>query len=168
MVRYYKNVKVLNSKLNYSQLYTDFSGAYSFGKSTIVPTLRFGTTFNETGLENARDISAYYHLGGLFNISGRSTYNKTGDELLFGSLNYRYSIIANKFLSSITSEAYVGCSVEAGKAYYRNIESFNSAKLLVGSSLYLAIDTILGPFYFAYGYSDTSHQTVYFSLGKSY
>ncbi len=168
MARYYKNVKILNSKLKYSQFYADASVAYSVGKGTLVPTLRYGTTFNETGLQNSRDISAYYHLGGLFNISGRSTYNKTGDELLFGALNYRYSVISNKFLSSITSEAYIGCSIEAGKAYYQNFESFENSKLLIGSSVYMAIDTILGPFYFAYGYSDRNHQTVYFSLGKSY
>ena len=88
--------------------------------------------------------------------------------MFFGSLNYRYSVVSNKFLNSITSAAYIGASIETGKAWYNYDENFNTHDLLFGSSVYFAIDTILGPFYFAYGYSDTNHQTVYFSLGKSY
>ena len=173
---YGKNIKKLGSSVAFSQIYCEATGAFSYAKGTFVPRLKIGKTLNTDGLNvkddagnfSVQDIDAYYHLGGLFNISGRPTYYKTGDEMLFGSLNYRYSIIANPFLSSITSEAYIGCSIEGGKAWYRSKESFNSHDFLFGSSVYLAIDTILGPFYLAYGYSDTNHQTVYFSLGKSY
>lgn len=173
---YSENIKKLGSSASFSQLYGEITGSFSYAKGTFVPKLKAGKTLNAGGLNvkddagnsSVQDIDAYYHLGGLFNISGRPTYNKTGDELLFGSLNYRYSIISNPFLSSITSEAYLGCSIEGGKTWYRSKESFNSRDFLFGSSVYLAIDTILGPFYLAYGYSDTKHQTVYFSLGKSY
>jgi NTE family protein len=166
--KYYKNIKVLNSSLKYSQLYGEISYAFSIGRSTIVPFVKYGKTYNAEDFKDSQDISAYYHLGGLFNISGRSTYHQTGDEMFFGSLNYRYSVVSNKFLNSITSAAYIGASVETGKAWYNYNENFNTHNLLFGSSVYFAIDTILGPFYFAYGYSDTNHQTVYFSLGKSY
>ncbi len=175
VVGYRKNMKMLGSDVAFSQVYMQITGAYTFGKSTLVPKIKIGSTLNKEGLHvsdgtysSVQDISAYYHLGGLFNISGRTTYNKTGDEMYFGSLNYRYSVISNKFLSSITSEAYVGCSLEAGKTWYKQTDSFGFGKILVGSSAYIAIDTILGPFYFAYGYSDKIHQTLYFSLGKSY
>jgi NTE family protein len=177
-VQYYKNFDVFNSKVSYSQIGTRFTGAYSFADSTVVPMFKFGSTLNSGGLDRVgqdadgdvavQDIAAYYQLGGLFNISGRPTYYTSGDQLVFGSLNYRYSILSNKFLSSITSEAYLGCSIEAGKAWYKTKESFSSAKTLFGSSIYLAIDTIIGPFYLAYGYSDKKNQTIYFSLGKSY
>jgi NTE family protein len=167
-MKYYKNIKEFNSKIKYSQLNFIASLAKTYNKHTIVPILKLGSTLNKQGLVDSNDISAYYHLGGLFNISGRPTYNKTGDEMIFGSLNYRYSVISNQFLSSITSEAYLGCSLEAGKTWYKRYENLNKDDFLMGSSVYLAIDTVLGPFYLAYGYSDTNHQTVYFSLGKSY
>lgn len=173
---YSKNIKKFGSSVSFSQIYAEATGSFSYARGTLVPTVRVGKTLNlnglnvqdEAGNNSVQDIDAYYHLGGLFNISGRPTYNKTGDEMLFGSLNYRYSIIANPFLSSITSEAYLGCSIESGKTWYRSKENFNRHGMLFGSSVYLAIDTVLGPFYLAYGYSDKQHQTVYFSLGKSY
>jgi len=168
IINYYKNIKAFNSTAEYSQFYTDFSYAYNIGKHIFVPTLKYGTTYNANALFDTQDISSYYHLGGLFNISGRPTYAKTGDEMYFGSLNYRYLLTSSSLISSITSEAYIGCSVEAGKAWYQKDENFNTNDILYGSSLYLAIDTILGPLYVAYGFSDVEHQTVYFSLGKAY
>jgi NTE family protein len=159
---------MLNSKLKYSQLFSEISATFTVGKNTFIPYIKYGTTYNSKDFKFSQDISAYYHLGGLFNISGRSTYFQTGDEMFFGSLNYRYSMNENQFLASITSEAYLGASIEAGKAWYNEENGFNVNDVLFGSSVYLAIDTILGPFYFAYGYSDSNHQTVYFSLGKSY
>ena len=173
---YSTNIKKLGSSVAFSQIYAEAAGSFTYAGGTFVPKLKVGKTLNSGGLNvkddagnaSVQDIDAYYHLGGLFNISGRPTYNKTGDELLFASLNYRYSVLSNRFLSSITSEAYIGCSFESGKTWYRSKESFNRHDILFGSSVYLAIDTILGPFYLAYGYSDTKHQTVYFSLGKSY
>ena len=172
---YTKNIKKFGSHIDFSQLFAEITGSFSYLRGTFVPTFKIGKTLNEEGLnvigdngKSVQDIDAYYHLGGLFNISGRPTYNQTGDEIYFGSLNYRYSVISNPFLSSITSEAYLGASLEAGKTWYRSEENLNFKNVLFGGSLYLAIDTILGPFYLAYGYSDQNHQTVYFSLGKSY
>ena len=156
------------SDLKYSQLFTEFSYTFSNDKHILTPYIKYGTTIGSNDFKDSQDISAYYHLGGLFNISGRSTYYQTGDEMFFASLNYRYAVISNKFLSSITSEAYIGASIESGKAWYNEDNGFNLNDLLFGSSVYLAIDTILGPFYLAYGYSDSNHQSVYFSLGKSY
>jgi NTE family protein len=167
-LKYYKNIKMLRSNLEYSQLYGEISYAYTFGRNIITPYIKYGTTINSTNFKESSDISAFYHLGGLFNISGRSTYYQTGDEMFFGSINYRYAVLSNKFLSSITSEAYIGASLEAGKAWYNEEKGLDIKDVLFGSSVYLAIDTILGPFYLAYGYSDRNHQSVYFSLGKSY
>ena len=175
-IGYRQNIEQLGSTVSFSQVYGELGASFSYLKGTLVPVIKVGKTLNSDGLRvkddagnnSVQDISAYYHLGGLFNISGRPTYNKTGDEMYFGALNYRYSVISNSFLSSITSEAYLGCSIEAGKTWYKSQESFNTHDVLFGSSLYLAIDTILGPFYLAYGYSDSKHQTVYLSLGKSY
>ncbi len=167
-LKYYKVVDIVESGLEYSQLFGEISGVYTFGKATLVPKVKFGTTYNSQDLQDANDIAAFYNLGGLFNISGRTTYNKTGDNLYFASLNYRYLFMSNQFLSSLTSEAYIGASVEMGKAWYEKQDSASLKNALYGSSIYLGIDTVLGPFYFAYGFSDRRHQTVYFSLGKSY
>lgn len=167
-VKYYKVVDILKSDLKYSQVFGKISGAYTFGNSTIIPTVKIGTTYNDKDLAKSGDISAFYNLGGLFNISGRTTYNQTGDHIYFASLNYRYLVLSNKFLKSITSEAYVGASLEMGKAWYKKIDNASLKNALFGSSIYLGIDTMLGPFYIAYGFSDKNHQTLYFSLGKSY
>jgi len=176
---YMQNISAFGSHVKYSQAYGELAGAYSFGKGTLVPHVKFGATLNSGGLDDVatdgngeavsvQDVEAYFHLGGLFNISGRPTYYTSGDQLIYGSLNYRYSILSNQFLKSITSEAYIGCSIEAAKTWYKNRTTFADTKTLVGSSVYIAIDTIIGPLYLAYGYSDTSNQTVYFSLGRSY
>ncbi len=178
-VGYMQNISALGSHVKYSQVYADLTGAFSIGKGTLVPNIKIGSTLNSGGLDNVatdkdgeavavQDVEAYFHLGGLFNISGRPTYYTSGDQLVYGSLNYRYSVLSNKFLSSITSEAYLGCSFEAAKTWYKKRSSFSKVESLLGSSIYLAIDTIIGPLYLAYGFSDTKNQTVYFSLGKSY
>lgn len=178
-IGYVQNFDIFGSNIKYSQVYGKFTGAYSIGKGTLVPNIKLGSTLNSGGLDDAgkdgtskpiavQDVESYFQLGGLFNISGRPTYYMSGDQLVYGSLNYRYSIMSNKFLSSITSEAYLGCSFEVGKTWYKKRSTFADTKTLVGSSIYVAIDTIIGPLYLAYGYSDSSNQTVYFSLGRSY
>ena len=60
---------------------------------------------------------------------------------------------------------YAGGSLEAGGAWNEASEiTFDS--LIPAGSLFLGVDTPLGPFYLAGGYAEGGHMSLYMRLGR--
>ena len=59
---------------------------------------------------------------------------------------------------------YAGFSVEGGQLWSERSD-IDFDELIASGSIYLAIDTPLGPLYFAYGRTNQSQQAIYLSLG---
>ena len=90
-----------------------------------------------------------HRLGGLFRLSGLTPGEIAGPNTLYGSL-IAYRRIANPRFFTLNLPVYVGGSVEAGNAYAA-IEEIDAASLIVAGSVFLGLDTPLGPLYVAYG-----------------
>ena len=60
--------------------------------------------------------------------------------------------------------AYLGASIEGGQVW-SNRSDVSSGDFLTGGSIYLAVDSPVGPLYLAYGRSEDSQDAVYLSLG---
>ena len=114
--------------------------------------------------ESAFDIalSDDYQLGGFLNLSGLRNNQLAGQYLGFGRVVYTQRVGS---LSVVGRGVYLGGSLEAGNAWAeRSDVSFGN--LRKAGSLFVGLDTYLGPFYFAYGRASGGASSFYVFLGR--
>ena len=131
---------------------------FTYDKHTIVASIK-------TAGSDADNLLPIYaqDLGGLFNLSGYHRYELNGRYSALTSLVYRYRVIDNNF-GAIKLPVYVGGSLEKGGVWDRTSSmSWNSA--ITAGSVYIAVDSILGPVYLSYGQTSTGKSSFYLSLG---
>jgi NTE family protein len=132
--------------------------SFSFGDNTITGTAKFGTTWNDS-----RPIPTF-SLGGFLDLSGRIPDERAGPHMLFGSLIY-YHRVANPRFLSLNLPVYVGGSLEAGNTFDERSD-IDFDELLIAGSVFLGMDTPIGPIYLAYGLSEQGESSPYFFLGQ--
>ena len=77
-----------------------------------------------------------------------STYRRIGDLGMLGGI-------------------YLGASLETGNAWKRT-EAVTFDSLRVGGSVFLGLDTIIGPLSFAYGIADRGNHSFTIFLGRTF
>ena len=161
---------IKNGDTDYSSFFGALTGVYSRDRHSLLFKIKGGKSFNTKNFDEGQDFNAFYTLGGLFNLSGLPTNAVTGDEMLFGALIYRYRITKKGFFGNLSFPLYAGASMEMGDAWYAHYTGNDALKenILKAGSVYLAADTLLGPFYFAWGMTEGGYHTLYLSLGKSF
>ena len=136
-------------------------GAYSFGatkKNTVLFTARLAQSEDATN-----EPQNYYQLGGLFNLSGLSQNFYSGRQMAFVMAQYQRRL-SNRTVLPIDMPVYAGFSVEGGQLWSERSD-IDYSDLITSGSIYLAIDSPLGPLYFAYGRTNESQDAIYLSLG---
>lgn len=157
------------SEADFSQVYAELTAAFSYRHHTIVPLLKIGTTYKSEDFDGSQDFSAFYTLGGLFNLSGLPTNAISGDHMVFGSLLYRYRLTEDNFFGELGTPLYAGFSMEAGDTWYKEFKTVIDQKdLIFAGSLYLGADTVLGAFYLGFGMAEGGYYSGYLSLGKTF
>ncbi|EAS66774.1 patatin-like phospholipase family protein [Photobacterium angustum] len=105
-------------------------------------------------------------LGGLFNLSGYHRYELNGRYSAFGSIIYRYRVLDNNF-GAFKLPVYLGGSIEHGGVWNKSSDvSWGSA--ITAGSVYVAVDSIIGPVYLSYGLAEDGNDSFYLSLGSSW
>ena len=103
-----------------------------------------------------------FTLGGFLNLSGLEVDQKVGQHLAIGRLVYSY-----RWLSSPILPAYVGASLETGQIWQdKHNGSFSS--LEVAGSLFLGLDSPIGPIYLAFGLTQGGAKSIYVFLGQPF
>ncbi|KAE8177665.1 patatin-like phospholipase family protein [Photobacterium carnosum] len=131
---------------------------FTYDKHTVVFSMK-------TAGSDADNLLPIYaqDLGGLFNLSGYHRYELNGRYSALTSLVYRYRVIDNNF-GAIKLPIYIGGSLEKGGVWDRTSAiSWDSA--ITAGSVYVAVDSILGPVYLSYGQTSTGKSSFYLSLG---
>lgn len=125
------------------------------------------TTFKAGGSESDELIPIYVQdLGGLFNLSGFHRYELNGRYRLFGALNYRYRLLDNDF-GAFSAPVYIGGSIERGGVWDDSSDiSWESS--IGAASVFLAVDSLVGPLYLGYGQAEAGENSVYLSVGSSF
>jgi NTE family protein len=121
----------------------------------------FGGQFGGTDRRDATGATDF-QLGGFLNLSGLRTDQLTGDYvgLLRGVYYYRMGP-----LRYVGRAWYLGGSLEVGNVWNtRDDISFGST--YKAGSLFLAADTYIGPFYFAYGRTNRGDSSWYIFVGR--
>jgi NTE family protein len=98
-------------------------------------------------------------LGGLFNLSGYQQEELTGQHL--GLLRLGYMRKINDFN---LMPAYMGVTLEKGNVW-QDDNDIDFDSLDTAGSLFLGLDTFLGPIYLGYGLAEGNNNSFYFYLG---
>jgi len=163
-IKWIKEDSSVGSDYDFEQIYIDFEKPISFGKHNIITYIKYGDTYKQNGAES---VYSNFSLGGLFNLSGISSNYLNGENMFLAVMKYRYRIEDGGFFGSLSARVYAGLSAEIGNAWNES-EDMDYNNMRKAGSVYLAADTILGPFYLAYGQADSSDSTIYLYLGERF
>ncbi|HAS52539.1 MAG TPA: phospholipase, partial [Gammaproteobacteria bacterium] len=97
------------------------------------------------------------------NLSGYQPGQISGEYAALGELIYMYRL--NSASSAFTIPIYAGGSLEIGGAW-NDYDDISVDSLIPAGSLFLGVDTPLGPFYFAGGLAEGGNVSMYMLLGK--
>ena len=158
-----KELTALGADFDYEEVTFDITKPLTIDSHTFLINLQYGDTFNEQNvLQNT-----HFSLGGLFNLSGYPSYSFFGSGKALGVLQYRHSLTSNSFFDALSAPLYAGFSLEVGQIW-SSPQEFEVERVRYSSSVYVAADTILGPFYLAYGQAEAGQNSIYLYLGESF
>ncbi len=144
------------------QLTLNYTGARTLGRNTFVLSASGG----ETMQANVTDINLLFPLGGFFNLSGLRADSITGPNFGIARLIY-YRQIGRGGPGWLDVPTYLGASLEAGDVWQtRGEASFRNTRK--DASIFIGMDTLLGPLYLASGFDEHGHQAFYLFLGRSF
>ena len=147
----------LGGKFERNSLTINVQKPISWDRTTIVLGARFGTS--------SRAINDYigeFQTGGFLNLSGLQRNSLIGSQLVLGRVVGLYRITDKAAILDLP--VYVGGSLEAGNVWAdRSDISFGS--LRTAASAFVAVDTLIGPVWLAYGRSGSAG-SVYLAIGR--
>lgn len=149
--------KSLGSSANYEQAFGNFSGAWSIGKNSLLFRLEGGYSF-----EDQTPLERWWELGGFGRLSGLIPEQLAGPNYGLASLAY-YRRLNEVELAPV----YAGFTLETGNVW-ENQSAIDFDNLVYSGSLFLGVDTPIGPFFLAWGHADSGESTFYFYLGNPY
>jgi NTE family protein len=115
-----------------------------------------------TSFGSDRPIYNAFPLGGFLKLSGYSQQEFLVDGATVGRLVYEHRVA---LVPTITKGIYWGGSLEAANLENR-LNGPEPSGVIYSGSMYLAADTILGPFYFALGLAEGGNAAIYLFLGR--
>jgi NTE family protein len=147
----------------FDRLSVNWLAAGTFGRETAIFWASAGATFNQT---NPLDVRTQYPLGGLFNLSGIAADSLAGPQFAIARV-LLYRKIGRGGDGPFDFPTYVGVSFEAGNVY-KKLGDINFGSTRKDASIFLGIDTFLGPLYLATGYEEHGREAFYLFLGRTF
>ena len=144
------------------QVTGSYIGAYSFGRDTLSFSVAGGTTLQA----NVTDLNLQFPLGGFLNLSALRADSLLGPNYgIARALFYRQ--IGRGGPGYLDLPTYLGLSLEMGNVWQsRSAVSFgNTAR---NASLWLGLDTFIGPIYIASGFDTHGNVQYYLFLGRPF
>jgi NTE family protein len=144
------------------QVTGSYLGAYSFGRDTVSFSASGGMTLQA----HVTDINLLFPLGGFLNLSGLRQDSLLGPNFgIMRALYYRQ--IGRGGPGAFDVPTYLGMSLEMGNVWQdRASASFGNTQK--DASVFLGLDTLLGPVYVASGFDSHGHQAFYLFLGRTF
>ncbi len=136
--------------------------AESFGRNTAVFWTSGGSNLSPAG-ESLRTL---YNLGGFLSLSGLQPLSLTGANFAIARMLF-YRKIGFGGEGFLNVPVYLGVSVEAGNVWTQRRDiNFSSAHK--DESVWLGLDTFLGPIYLGIGHDNQGGIASYLSLGRTF
>jgi NTE family protein len=142
----------------------DWLGAYSINRNTLILWTSAGTTLD--GSISATHIQDFYSLGGFLNLSGLAPQALNGPTYAIARAIYLRKV-GRGGEGFFDFPVYLGASVEAGNTWQqRGNMGWSSSHKDV--SLFLGLDTPVGPLYLGSGYDQTGNNAFFLFLGRTF
>lgn len=142
---------------NYDQVMFQFAMAKTWDRHTIIGLTKYYTTLNSDA-----PVESLYRAGGLLHLSGFSQDELSGQH--FGLLELVYY---RRFGNFNLMPIYIGGSLEMGNVWNQSAD-INFSNTITAGSLFLGLNTPIGPFYLGYGMAEYNHDSVYLYLGSPF
>jgi NTE family protein len=137
--------------------------AHSWGRNTAILWTTAGTRLDS----DVDIVRSHYTLGGFLNLSGVTPETLVGPHFAIARGIYYRRIGEGTGQGFLDVPVYLGTSLEVGNVWdARRDMSFRTAK--TNGSLFLGLDTLLGPVYFATGFDDEGGSAYYLFLGRTF
>ena len=144
------------------QVTGSYIGAYSFGRDTFAFSAAGGTTRQS----DVTDLNLQFPLGGFLNLSGLRADSLLGANYGIARALY-YRQIGRGGPGYFDLPTYLGLSLERGNVWQTRSEaSFGNTQK--DASVWLGLDTFIGPVYVATGFDTHGNQQYYLFLGRPF
>jgi NTE family protein len=144
------------------QVTLNYLGAHSLGRDTLAFSASGGMTLQA----RLTDINLLFPLGGFLNLSGLRVNSLTGPNFGIARVVY-YRQIGRGGPGYLDVPTYLGMSLEAGNVWQKRSDArFGNTEKDV--SVFLGMDTFLGPVYLASGFDRHGNQAFYLFLGRTF
>jgi NTE family protein len=154
----------LGAELASDRVRADYLWAHSTGRNTLLWWTSAGTTLD--GDIKPTLLPEFYSLGGFFNLSGLAPSSLYGPNYAITRAIY-FRRVSRGGEGFFEFPAYIGMSLELGNTWQERSEmSFGTARK--DGSLFIALDTFLGPVYLGSGYDTRGHSAYYLFLGRTF
>ena len=141
--------------------------SYSLGANTFSVVGRW----SQLDLDSAGDGSVrltlpsqVYTLGGFLQLSGYTRDSLAGNFVGYGALLYYRRLTAQSILP-VDFPVYAGASLEAGNTWFDKDEA-GFGDLLNAGSLFLGVDSPIGPVYLGVGFGEGDQRALYLQIGR--
>ncbi len=151
------SIENLGGDGTYSQVQSNLLVAHTWGHHTLIGAAEFDATVHGTApLQNR------FLIGGFTDLSGFTQNELSGQQIaIVRAIYYR------RFDWIKLMPAYAGLTLEYGNAFEdRNDISFDPRDSLIAGSVFVGLDSLLGPLYLGYGHAERGNDSVYFFLGR--
>ncbi len=151
----------LGADTEYQRVDVRFSQAFTFRElNTILVSAQFGTV-----TEKQLPVYRLHRRGGFLDLSGLSERELAGQHTVSARLLF-YRRIAGVPFQTFGMPIYLGGSFETGQVYQDRDDILND--LIYAGSVFLGIDSPIGPVYLAYGMAEGGNDTGYLFVGRSF
>ena len=161
-----------------SDIYVDTGDYLSSNENNVFVSLdwRNAVSFNRSTFEFKASMASYdgpaisptfeVGIGGFQNLSGYGINELTGNYKGLLALIYRHRLLDNNF-GAFSLPLYLGASIEQGNVWLDKDEiSFDST--ISAGSVFIALDTGIGPVMLSYGYAEGGHSSGYLFIGNNF
>ncbi|MGG5290831.1 patatin-like phospholipase family protein [Pseudomonas shirazensis] len=152
--------KSLDSDSNYRQWELNVDKALSSGADTLVLGGRYGRTLNDADV-----VTSSFVLGGARQLSGFRQDSVSGQNISLMRMVYYRRLTPRAYLP-LDFPLYIGGSLERGRAW-NNDNEFDSG-YINAASIFLGLETPLGPLNLSYGANSEQQKAVYLNLGHTF
>jgi NTE family protein len=135
---------------------------YSWGRNRTALWLSAGASWDGQYLEPRNQ----FRLGGFMSLSGLPRDALSGPNYGIGRLIY-YRQVGRGGEGILGMPLYLGMSMEMGNVW-GNRREIRSTDLRTDASMFLGLDSYLGPVYLSFGYDSGGTRTVFLSVGRGF
>ncbi|MDF9616719.1 patatin-like phospholipase family protein [Pseudomonas entomophila] len=152
--------KSLDSDQSYRQWLFNLDKAFSSGPNTLVLGGKYGRTLDE-----AEVVTSSFVFGGARQLSGFRQDSVSGQNMSLLRMVYYRRLTPRAYLP-LDFPLYIGGSLERGRAW-NNDNEFDSG-YINAASVFLGLETPLGPLNLSYGANNAHERAVYLNLGHTF